>query len=138
LPSGRGDGGDGGAFGSEKPEPAAAGDDEIEHCPGGGETARLAREPADDLGPAAYFLERALQQVGAAQSPPERERVGQMDSERDQVIGQTRRGRGVRAQELADERTEPSFQYAARTRWWSSGFLGSFARTLRSRWTVQR
>jgi hypothetical protein len=65
------------------------------------------REPADHLGSPPDLLERALQQVGRAESLLQPQRIGEADGQCGEVVGQARRGRGVLGAELADEDPQP-------------------------------
>jgi len=104
------------ALGEGQPEAVAAGDDEVHDRPGEGEARGLAREATDDLRPSPDLLQRALQQVGAPQPPPEPERVGEMDGQRRHVVGQAGRGGWVLAAELADEDPQPGLGLGWRRR----------------------
>ena len=95
------------AIGQRQAEPAGARDDEVHDGPGHGETARLAREPADHLGPPAHLLERPFEQVGRAQTASETGGIAQVDREGGKIVGQTRRRRWEGACELADEDPQP-------------------------------
>ena len=79
-----------------EPKTSAAGDDEVHDRPGHRQTGGLTQEPADDLGSPPNLLERALQQVGRAQPLLEPERIGQVNGQGRQVVGQARRGRWSR------------------------------------------
>ena len=71
-----------------------AGDDDVEDRPAKTEAAGFAGEATDHFGPAFDFTQRALEQVGAAQSLAQPERVTEVDAERRQVFGETGRRTG--------------------------------------------
>ena len=71
--------------------------------PGHREARGLAREAADHLGPPADLLERPLQQIGRPETLPQAERIAQVDRERLEIVGETRRRRGELTRELAHE-----------------------------------
>ncbi len=58
-----------------KPEAMGSTDHQVEDGPAQAEAARLAREAAHDLGASADFLERTLQQIGAAQPAAQAQRI---------------------------------------------------------------
>src|SRR5437899_11994091 len=89
-------------------EASGAGADELENSPARTETAGLAGEATDDFGPAFELTQRALEQVGAAQSLAQPERVAEVDAESRQVSGQASRRARVVGLELAHQRSESS------------------------------
>src|SRR5260370_28641106 len=97
-------------------ETLGADDDEGEHGPGETETAGLAREATDDLGPSLDLAQRALQEVGAAQPFAESKRVVEMHAQRRQVLGQTCRRARVVVFELTDHGTQTSLAISGRSR----------------------
>jgi len=74
-------------------EASGAGDDEVENRPAKTEAAGLAGEATDHFGPAFDLTQRALEQVGAAQSFAQPERVTEVGAESRQVFGQASRPR---------------------------------------------
>src|SRR5207302_9573040 len=79
-------------------------DVEVKDGPDEGETAGLAREPADDLGAALDLAEGSLEQVGAPPPPAVSDRVAKVHDERVEVVVQALRRRGVASLiELLDE-----------------------------------
>jgi hypothetical protein len=67
----------------------------------------LAGEPADHLRPPLDLLQRPLQQVRRAQPLAKAQRVGEVNAERRQVVGEAGGRARVRALQVGDEPPEP-------------------------------
>src|SRR5487761_706720 len=89
-------------------ETSGAGNDEVENRPAKTEAAGLAGEATDHFGPAFDLTQRALEQVGAAQSLAQSERVTKMNAESRQVVGQASRRARILGLELAHHGSESS------------------------------
>jgi len=102
-------------------------DDEVENRPAKAEAAGLAGEAANDLGPSLDLAQRPLEQVGAANLFAKTKRIVQMDAQRRQVSGQTRRSPRILGLQL-------THQAAPR---WSAATFSTMPPTCR-RWVSRR
>src|SRR5207244_1608468 len=84
-------------------EAAGAADDQVAHRPTQAEAARLAGEPADDLGPTAHLLQRAFEQVRRAQPRTRAWREPEVHVQGWEVLGQAGGRARVVALELAHQ-----------------------------------